>query len=358
MALTISATDSELPKPVNVVFQQTLLRNAKVRAPYFLGTVPGELQKNAGTATVSWRRIDNLSAATTALSELTTTAAYMQGRSSSALAVTAVTATASKYGNFVIINEEADVFNFNGQMDKIMEVIGINAGQSLNQLQRNIAEDNLTAIYASGTSNGDVDSAIRLVDIKKAVNAIEKQSALTFNPMTTGSTNIGTAPILPSYIGLTHPDAAIDIAGLAGFKSVETYAGQTATFNGEFGLVSVAGKSVRFISSEDSSVDADSGATLGSTGLNGTSSVDLYSTCIYGMDCIGSVGFGQMYPDGTFMAGDELGPIDLIVKGLGSGGTSDPYNEIMTVAWKAVHTGAVLNSNWGRVVKSGATALT
>jgi N4-gp56 family major capsid protein len=358
MALTVSATDTELPKPVNVVFQQTLLRNAKVRCPYFLGTVPGDLQKNAGTATVSWRRIENLSASTTALTELTVEASYMQGRSSAALSVSAVTATVSKYGNFVIINEEADVFNFNGQMDKIMEVIGINAGQSLNQLQRNITEDNLTAIYASGTSDGDVDSKIRLADIRNSVNAIEKLSALTFTPMTTGSTNIATAPILPAYIGLTHPDVAIDISLMASFKSVESYAGQVSTYNGEFGAITVAGKMVRFISSEDSSVDADAGATLGATGLNGTSSVDLYSTCIYGQDCIGSVGFGNQYPDGTYMAGDELGPIELIVKGLGSGGTSDPYNEIMTIAWKAWHTGAILNANWGRVVRSGATSLT
>lgn len=357
MALTVSATDTELPKPVNVVFNQTLLRNAKVRAPYFLGTMPGTLAKNSGTATVAWRRIENLTASTTALTEITTTASYGQGRSSAALSVTGYTATASKYGNFVILNEEADVFNFNGQMDKIMEVLGINAGQSLNQLQRNIAEDNLTAIFASGTSAGDVDSKIRLVDIKKAVNAIEKLSAMTFTPMTLGSGNEGTAPILPAYIGLTHPDVAIDIANLAGFKSVETYAGQTNTYNGEFGLVAVAGKAVRFISSEDSSVDADAGATLGSTGLNGTSSVDLYSTCIYGQDAIGSVGFGQMFPDGTFMAGDDLSPVELIVKELGSGGTSDPYNEIMTVAWKAWHTGKVLNANWGRVIRSGATKL-
>lgn len=357
MALTVSATDTELPKPVNVMFQQTLLRNAKVRAPYFLGTMPGELQKNAGTATVSWRRIENLSASTSALSELTGVASYMQGRSAAALSVTPYTATVSKYGNFIILNEEADVFNFNGQMDKIMEVMGINAGQSANILQRNITEDNLTAIYASGTSDGDVDSAITLSEIKKAVNAIEKLSALTFTPMSTGSTNVGTTPILPAYIGLTHPDVAIDIAGLSGFKSVETYAGQVSTYNGEFGMITVAGKGVRFISSEDSSVDADSGAAIGATGLNGTSAVDLYSTCIYGQDCIGSVGFGQMWPDGTFMAGDSLGPIDLIVKGFGSGGTSDPYNEIMTIAWKLWHTGKVLNANWGRVVRSGATSL-
>jgi len=358
MALTISATDAELPKPVNVVFQQTLLRNAKVRAPYFLGTNPGELEKKRGSATVSWRRIENLSASTTALSELTGAASYMQGRDSAALSVSNVTATVSKYGNFVILNEEADVFNFNGQTDKIVEVLGINAGQSLNQLQRNIAEDNLTLIQASGdTSDGTTDSAITLNDIKKVINTLDTNSAITFTPMTTGSTNVGTAPILPAFWGITHPDVAVDIAGLSGFKGVETYAGQTNTVMGEFGTLSVAGKAVRFISTEDASVDADAGATLGSTGLNGTSSVDLYTTVIYGQDCIGSVGFGQTFPDGTFMAGDDLGPVELIVKGLGSGGSSDPYDEIMTMAWKAWHTGAVLNSNWGRGIRSGATSL-
>lgn len=358
MALTISATDSELPKPVNTIFKQTLLRNAKVRAPYFLGTMPGELQKNRGTATCTWRRIENLSASTSALSELTTTASYMQGRNAAALSVTDYTASVSKYGNFVILNEEADLFNFNGQMDKIMEVIGINAGQSLNQLQRDIGEDNATLVYAGGnTSDGDTDSKITLSAIRKVVNTLDKNSALTFTPMTTGSTNIGTTPMLPAYWGLTHPDVAIDIANLAGFKSVETYAGQVSTAMGEFGAITVAGRAVRFISSEDASVDADAGATKSGTGLNGTSDVDLYTTLIYGQDYIGSVGFGEMYPDGTFQAGDDLGPIDLIVKPLGSGGTSDPYNEISTVAWKGYHTGKILNPGWGRGIRSGSTAL-
>jgi len=358
MALTISATDTELPKPVNVVFKQTLLRNAKVRAPYFIGTMPGDLSKNRGSATCSWRRIENLTPATSALSELNGNAAYGQGRSSAALSVTNYTATVSKYGNFVILNEEADCFNFNGQMDKIMEVIGINAGQSLNRLQRDIGEDNATLVYSGGVaSDGVVDTKISLAKLKSVINTLDKNSALTFTPMTNGSGNTGTTPILPAYWGLCHSDVAVDISALATFKSVETYAGQTSTSPGEFGTITVAGKAVRFISSEDAGVDADSGAAIGSTGLNGTSAVDLYTTLIYGQDAIGSVGLGSQYPDGTYMAGDDLGPIDLIVKGLGSGGTSDPYNEISTVAWKAWHTGKILNPNWVRGIRSGATSL-
>ena len=359
MALTISATDSELPKPVNSVFQQTLLRNAKPRAPYFSGTLPGTLTKQRGSATVTWRRIENLSAATSALSELTTTASYMQGRSAAALSVTNVNATASKYGNFVILNEEVDLFNFPEQFAKILEVIGINSGKSLNILQRDVAEDNVTQVFAGNVaSDGLVASKITLKSIQIVVNTLDKNSATTFTPMTTGALQIGTVPINMGYWALCHPDVAIDVAAVSGFVSIEKYAGQTETVLGEFGTLTVAGKALRFISSEDAGVDAGAGANgSDSSGLNGTAdATDLYTTVIYGKDAIGSVGLGVQFTDGIFRAGDALDPVDVIVKT--EGGTSDPFDEIRTVAWKAFHTGAVLNGNWARGIRSGATDLT
>lgn len=360
MALTISATDSELPKPLNAVFNQTLLRNAQVRAPYFAGTVPGELIRQRGSNVAMWRRIENLSAATSALSELTGNASYMQGRDAAALSVTNVTATMNKYGNFVIINEEVDVYLQPEHFDKILQVIGINAGQSLNQLQRDVGEDNATLVNAGGAaSDGAISSKITANAIKLTVNTIDKNSGMTFTPMTTGSQNINTVPVLPAYWGLTHPDVAVDIADLSGFVSVERYAGQTMTVMGEFGTLTVAGKAVRFISSEDAGVDAGSGASgAGSASLNGTSdNVDLYTTLIYGQQAIASVGLGQQFTDGVYRAGDELDPVDVIVKMPQSTGTSDPFNEITTVAWKAFHTGALLNGNWVRGIRSGATDL-
>ena len=357
MALTISATDTELPKPLNAVFQQTLLRNAQVRAPYFVGTQPGNLTKQRGSNVAAWRRIENLAAATTALSELQTTASYGQGRSSAALSVTPVTATMAKYGNFVILNEEVDLFNFAGQFDKILQIIAINAGQSLNQLQRDIGEDNATLIYANGTSDGLVNTIISINDIKNAVNTLERNSALSFTPMATGSQNIGTNPILPAYWLICHSDVAIDIAGLSGFKSVETYAGQIQTVMGEFGTIGVAGVGVRCISSEDAGVDAGSGAASGSSVRETSGTADLYTTLVFGMDAWGSVGLGTQYSDGVYRAGDALDPVDVIVKSPQSTGTSDPYNEISTVAWKAWWTGAILNSGWIRGIRSAASSL-
>jgi N4-gp56 family major capsid protein len=357
MALTISATDTELPKPINSVFQQTLLRNAQVRAPYFVGTEPGELVTQAGSNVAAWRRIENLTPATTALTELTTTAAYGQGRDAAALSVSAVTATMAKYGNYVILNEETDLFNFPGQFDKILQVIAINAGQSLNRLQRDIVEDNATLIYANGTSDGLVNTIIADTDIKNAINQLDRQSAMTFNPMTTGSTNIGTTPTLPSFWGLCHSDVAIDIAGITGFKSVETYAGQIQTVMGEFGSYGLAGQTVRFISSEDAGVDAGSGALSGTSVRETSSQADLYTVPIFGQDALGSVGLGQRYSDGVYRAGDELAAVDVIIKPRGSGGAADPYDELGTVAWKAWHTGAVLNSAWVRAIRCAASSL-
>ncbi len=360
MALTISATNTELPKPLNAVFQQTLLRNAQVRAPYFTGTEQGELVKHRGSNVIMWRRIENLAAATSALSELTGEASYMQGRSSAALSQSAKTATAAKYGNFVILNEEVDLYNFPGQFDKIMQVIGINAGQSLNRLQRDIGEDNATLLNAAGAaSDGAISSIITLDLIRRAVNTLDKNSAITFTPMTTGSQNIGTQPILPAYWALCHPDVAIDITDLTGFKSVESYAGQTSVAMGEFGIITVAGKAVRFISSEDAGVDAGSGSSgATSADLNSTSdNADLYTTLVYGLDALASVGLGTQYTDGVYRAGDELEPVEVIAKGPGSTGTSDPFNEITTVAWKAFHAGAVLNAGWVRGLRSAASLL-
>lgn len=356
MALTVQDTSTYLTLPVNVIFQQTYLRNAMPRCPYFLGTVQGEVQKNRGTATVSWNRIENVTPNTTALTQVST-ASYMQGRTPNTLSITAYTATVSKYGDFLIMNEEADVLNFNTQMDKIMQVMGIAYGRASNMLQRNIAEDNLTLVYADGAANDAATTTkINIGAIRKVVNTLNKNSALTFSPMSTGSTTVGSTPILPGYIGLTHPDVAVDLSLMGGFKGVETYAGQTNTYPGEFGLLQVAGQSVRFISSEDATVDADSGSgTI--TGVNGTSAVDLYTTVIYGQDCIGSVGLGTMWPDGSYKSGDSLGPVEIIAKALGSGGSSDPLNEIATVGYKFWHTGKVLNPNWGRGIRTGATSL-
>lgn len=359
MAQTITATDVELTKPVNAVFQQTFLRRAQQMCPYFSGTVPGSLSKQMGTSTIKWRRIEQETPSTTALTELTGTASYMQGRDADTPTFTDVLATVSKYGQFYIVNEEVDLYNPNRTTDELVEVLGESAGRSLNQLQRDVMEDNATKRYAGNVASlGLVDSIITAGVLDYIGNELSRNSARTFSPMTTGSTNIGTAPILPSYWALCHPDVAYDVAGITGFKSVETYSGQTATVMGEFGYYARAGRGIRFIMSEDASIDVNTGDSLSGADLRSTSGlVDTYPTVIYGQDAFGSVGLGKRHTDGVYRAGDNTGGWEMIFKDRGSGGTSDPFNEIATLAWKAFFAGAVLNANWSRALYTGATNL-
>lgn len=358
MALT-STTTSVLTKPVNTVFQQTLLRNAKSRAIHFAGTQPGSVQENMGTTTVTWRRITINTNNRGALTEQTN-AAYMNARTPSTLTFAAPTATAAKYGNLIVLNEEVEIINYNGQTDKIVELLGIDAGDYLDTLQATFYSDEGNAILAAGAASaGAVVSKITLNSVKNAVVTLDKNKALTFTPMTTGSQNFGTTQLMPGYIGACHPDVAPDIAALAGFKPAETYAGQVQLMMGEFGAITVAGRTVRFCSGHNSAIDADSGGLTGTTGLISTTgtNIDLYYTSIWGQEAWGSLGFGATYPDGSFMAGDDLSPVKLIQKGLGSGGSSDPYDEISTLAYKFWWHAAELNANWNRTIVSGASSL-
>ena len=369
MALTLSATDSEVPKPVNVAFEQTLLRNARPLAVYYVGSQPGELMENKGTATIGWRRFDTsadnasgIAPTTTPLSELTGDAAYGMGRTPSTVHRTDTLATVSKYGQFFLVNEEVDVFNMNPTMDGITMTLAISAGRSLNYLQRDTVEGSSTQRYAGNVaSDGVVGSVTVAGDLNRSINELSRSYAMTFNPMLQGSTNIGTTPLPSSFWGFCHNDVAVDIAGISGFTSVEKYSAQTQTVPGEFGAYTLAGMSVRFIATPEASIDAGAGAATSGDFRSTSSANDLYTIVIKGRDADGCVGLGTQMSDGRYVSGEQNpGAIKLIVKGRGTdspSGIGDPFDEVMSIAWKAWHASALLNTNWSRAIRVAATNL-
>ena len=359
MALTAVDTGTYSPHPVNALFEQEFLRRAQQVCPYFMGTQPASMAKNAGTATAKWRRFEQETPTTTALSEITT-AAYGNGRSSDTPTNTDVTALMAKYGQFYIVTEEVDLLSVNGTAMEFVAILGESAGRSLNMLMRNIEEDSSTQQYAANVASTAAVHAVLVVgDLDYTINVLTRNSARPFTAMSNGSTNIGTVPILPAYWGICHPDVAHTIAGMTGFNSVEKYGQQTATVQGEIGIYSRAGRGVRFVMSEDSSVDANAGAALSGADLRSTggSAADIYTVVVYGQNAYGSVGLGQRHTDGVYRAGDNTGGWELIQHARGSAGSGDPFNEIATIAWKAWFAGAVLNSNWSRAIRVAATNL-
>ena len=343
--------------PVNVIHQVEFLKRAEQVAAHFVGSTPANLRQHGGTFTAQWRRIENLTPTTTALTELNGNVAFPT-RDSVVPTMTDVTATVAKYGQYFAPNEEMNLVNFDNTTAELLAVLAHSAGRSLNMLQRNELEDNSTIVYAGGVaSDGAVVSGITLATIKSVINTLARNSATPFTPITPGSENTGTAPILPSYWAICHPDVAEDVAGLTGFKSAEVYGSQTQLAMGEFGYIGRAGRGVRFVQSEDSSIDSGSGGTTGSTGLRGATNIDLYTTVILGMNAHGSLGFGTSHVQSIYKAGDALPSVQLINKPMGSAGSADPFDELSSLAWKSWHAAKILNGNWVRGIRSGATSL-
>lgn len=87
------------------------------------------------------------------------------------------------------------------------------------------------------------------------------------------------------------------------------------------------------------------------------STTDVYSLLFIGREAYGCVGIGNTYPnlmeDGAppkshNMTGQNVKPVEVIVKPLGSAGADDPLNQRATVGWKMSLAESITNSAWIR----------
>jgi N4-gp56 family major capsid protein len=349
MALLNSNFLSTVQGPVNFVLMETLLSAARKRLPYFNGTLPGSLEKAQGSASVKWRRIENLTAVTTALSEgaESVTPAFGNGRDSVRPTITDVTVAIAKFGNAITLSEEIDLFNVNSNSAALMDTLGANAGESLNTLMRDVF-NGASIVVRIGNKVGtysSVATAISVNDIKWSVNQLNRNSAMRFTPAGFGSQNIGTQPIRQSYYGICHVDVEEDVRGLTGFIPVEQYGGYTETEPGEFGAVG----GVRWCSTEIAPIISDGSTESIVAGSFQESSATLhhvYTSFIYGREAVGSVGLGENHAKEIYMMYDRVPTVELIYHKPGTSGIADMYNERGSLAWKAWFAGKVLNANW------------
>lgn len=345
MPLTATTLTSNLTAPVNFVLMKGLLKAARKTCPYFNGSLPGQLEKKGGSASVKWRRIENLATATTALGEKTGTLAFGMGRDSVQPTITDITVAMSKYGNLIYSTEEVDLYNVNSNSTALMETLGANAGESLNILMRDVMDTGASVVVrraASAAADTTIVLSITVADIKYCVNQLNRNSAMRFFSEANGSVKIGTSPVRSSYYGVTHVDVEEDIRSLTGFIPVEQYGGYTATEVGEFGALG----GVRWTSTEIAPVSTSS-ATTTASGYRGASATanDIYRTFIYGKEAVGSVGLGENLPTKVYKMYDRVPAISLMYS-KPVVGVADPYGEISVLSWKAFFAGKVLNTNW------------
>jgi len=260
--------------------------------------------------TVNWRKFASLGAATTALTEGVTPAG-------SALSVSAITANMAQYGDFV---EGSDVLDF-AAIDPVItetsQLLGEQAALTIDTLIRDVIKAGTNVLYATGSARTDITAADILTSllIRKARRTLKRNNVPTVDGK--------------YYLGLVHPDAVFDLTGDSAWVNAAQYAGSMKIFEGELGRL----WGVRFIESTQAPVWAGAGSV----------GADVYGTLIFGKQAYGT----------PKLAG--VTKPDLIIKPLGSAGTSDPLNQRWTIGWKAAHVTKRLQEEALVRIEHGAT---
>jgi N4-gp56 family major capsid protein len=306
-------TRSQIPVEVNNFYDRSLLERALPALVHNNFAQVRDIPRNSGTNVIKFRRYGSLTATTTALSEGVTP-------SGSQLSITDVTATVLQYGDYVTLTDVVLMETYDPILTETADILGEQAGDSLDQLCRNVMVAGASAQYAStATTVATVGAAMKLdrAEVKEGVRTLKGDNAKPVTSMVNPSTGYNTTPINRAFIGIVHPDTTYDLDDATGWIPVEKYANKSDVMPNEVG--SLAG--VRFIESSNAYTVA------------GTLVTTVYGTLIFGMNA-----YAQ-----TRISGEAL---KNIVKPLGSAGTADPLDQRTTSGWKATYVARVLNANF------------
>jgi N4-gp56 family major capsid protein len=300
-----------------------------------LGQTPKEtIPANKGD-TVQWRSYTALSAATTALSE-------GQTPTVTEVSMDSTTATVEEYGAYIRYTAMLQRKGIDNNKVNFSKLLGEQAGNTVDQLTRDIAVATTNYIYPTGRSARTDILATDVLNaslIRKGIRNLRRSNAL---------------PIVGNrYIGIIHPDTYFDMiqdstienALLNVFEKSESGNPLLAGYMGTvFG--------VDWYESTNAKV-----YTAGGSG-----SVDVYATMIFGQDGLGIAGLAGMMPGAVASSqympntGKSVMPVTLIDTPPDTPSKDDPLRQRGTLGWKTTFVAKILNQNFLVKIEHGATA--
>lgn len=273
-----------------------------------------DVPKNS-TNVIKFRRYNALTVSTTPLTPGTSPA-------SASLSITDLSATLGQYGNVIEHSDELLDTTEDEYLNEISKLLSENAGQTLDQVLREILVAGTSVQYASSASSRvTVTSTMKIsaAEVREAVRTLKNNNARKITNMINPSSAIDTVPVNSCFVALVHPNTTYDLKQESAFVPVENYPSQAGVMPGEVGKLD----EVRFIESTYAKVFTGAGAA----------GIDVYATLVIGADAYGV----------SRLAGSAM---ELITKPLGSAGTADPLNQRATAGWKGWFTGLILNQNF------------
>jgi N4-gp56 family major capsid protein len=212
-------------------------------------------------STVKFTQTADLAAATSALSEDTDVTPV-------AMSDAQVTVTLNEYGNAVQTTAKLRATAFAEVNPIVANVIGFNAGVSIDSVARNTAQAGNNVRYSGGAADRDEIQADDLLvgnDVRRAVAELRGANVATYNGL---------------YKGIIHPDVSYDFRGATGgtnWSDPHVFADPSGIYNGVIGNF----QGVQFMESPRAPLFADA-----SNGSGATGTIDVYGTLVMGRQAL------------------------------------------------------------------------
>ena len=224
------------------------------------------------------------------------------------LSMTNVQATIAQYGDAVGFSDIVSTTTLDPVLTEATELLGEQAGETLDELVRDVIVQGTTVQYAStATTRATVTAAMTLTvaEIREAILTLRINRA---------------RKIMGYWNAIIHPRTSYDIQGTSEWVTANNEQQTSRVFTGELGQLYGA----KFWETDKAKVWADEGAS---------STVDVYASMFFGSDAYGVVN----------LAGHNLRSI---YKPLGSAGTADPLEQQQTMGWKAAMVTKILDDSF------------
>lgn len=258
------------------------------------------MPKNNGD-TISFRKFENIATSTTAITEGVIP-------TSAELVITKKSATVSEYGNWTKFTERINDLGLDPIVMEVTELMGENAGQSIDEIVRDIVTAGTNVQYANGVlSRATVADNISYVDIQKMKRTM-KNNRVKKIAMPDG---------MQGYVCMVDPSVAMDITSLTEYKEFNQYQNSAKLLDGIVGKLC----GIYFMEIDNGKVFEDAGAA----------SADVHASVCLGRDA-------YVVPE---LEGKGANSPEVIVHKAGSAGTADPIDQFNTVGWKGCFTSLI-----------------
>jgi len=304
-----TSTMATLTAEARTMYIGTLIKRLLPYLPLIKDGQKVTIPKHMGLI-ANFRKYASLSLATTPLTEGTTPAGNSQ-------TVTAVTATAAQYGDFLTVADVLETVGIDDSVVQAMEQLGEQAGQTIHRLVQTELGSGSTARYGGAASSRVTVAAgmnMSVALIRLAVRDLENANVPKFSD--------------GFYHGVVTPGQKYDLVGDAAFQDLYRYTNTRPLMANEIGEV----YGVRLWETTDLPIYPTGGA----------GSIPVHAAIIYGPNAFGVIDVESM---GVAAINSETNKgVEVFVTGLDVPSKSDPLHQRAYAGWKVLFVCKVLDA--------------